>query len=467
MKLGLVGGSYQERSLPFDAQRTVNLYPVVDETGEGKEVSALYGTPGLISFAEVGIGPIRGVFQSTNGRAFIVSKTELYELFNDGTSTLRGTLTTDITNVSIDENVTQLGICDGTNIYIFTYATNAFVTPTLPFTPALTITQQGGYFIANTNNGQFYISALADGTSWNALDFATAESSPDGLLRVFSCNGQLWLQGDRTTESWVNSGDVDFPFTRIQAARMEVGTAAPHSVVAIDNSMVWLGRTKEGQGIVYRASGYNPQRISTFAIEYLINQIDDLSEVKAWAYQKDGHTFYALSYAPFGTTIVFDIATGLWHERAYLEEDGTYSAHRGGTCMYAFGKHLMGDIITNNIYELSTTAYDDNGRELRAQRTFTHMNNEGKSFSVNTVQIDFEYGVGLVTGQGDDPVVWLEISVDGGRTWGSELLATIGRIGAYKWRAYWNKIGYTENQMTFRVTISDPVKRSICGAYGF
>lgn len=465
MKLGLVGPTYTERSPQFDAQRTINLYPVVDETKKGKEVSALYGTPGLDLQLTCGIGPIRGEFASTNGRAFVVSATQLYEIFEDNTQTLRGTLTSDVGAVTMDENVTQLAICDGEKIYIFNYGTNTFSTPSLAASPALTVTELDGYFIYNTDNGQFYISALADGTSWSALDFATAESSPDGLVRVLKANGQLWLQGSVTTEPWYNSGDLEFPFERVPGAKMQVGVASAYASLEIDNTIIFLGRTKEGQGIVYRASGYVPKRISTFAIEYILNKNSDLSGIRAYAYQEDGHTFCVFTGGNLETSLVYDLSTQQWHERAYLEADGTLSTHKALTCMYAFGKHLVGDKTNGNIYHMSLAYYDDAGDEIRAERIFTHLNNEGQSFSVNEIEVDFEPGVGLITGQGSDPVVWLQISMDGGKTWGPELQANIGKIGAYLSYAKWRRLGITQNQFTARVIITDPVKRAICGAY--
>lgn len=463
MKIGLVGPSYQEISLPFDAQRTINLYPIADP--QGKEVSALYGTPGLALFATCGVGPIRGEFSSTNGRAFVVSNTQLFEILSNGSSVLRGTLTSDLSIVSIEENTTQMAICDGTDIYIYTYSTDALAVATLPFSPALTITYLDGYFIANTSLGQFYISALQDGTSWAALDFATAESSPDGLVRVYASLGQLWLQGDRTTEVWYDSGDLNFPFAKIQGAKIETGTAAAHTSMNVDNTLFWLGKNKDGMGIVYRNAGYVPQRISTSPIEEKIIASGDLSLIRGYTYQKDGHIFYALTGGNLTTTFVYDVATSLWHERAFLELTGLFSTHKATTCMFIFRKHLVGDKTNGNVYEMSENYYDDAGSPIKSQRTFTHLNNEGKSFGIKRLQVDFEYGVGLNTGQGSDPVVWLRQSINGARTFGPELQGSIGKIGAYTTRNEWRRLGQTDNQMTFQINITDPVKRSICGAY--
>lgn len=468
MKIGLVGPSYVERSLPFDAQRCINLYPVIDESSQGKEVSALYGTPGLSLFATAGNGPIRGEFSSANGRGFAVSASTLYEIDSSGNATSLGTLATDSSICSFSENPTQLAICDGQNVYILEYSTNTFTQVTSSFQGGGTITFLNGYFIVNKpGSGQFYISGLYGGLTWAALDFATAESSPDNLARVFSTFGQLWLLGDRTTEVWYDSGGVDFPFAKMQGANMETGCAAAHSVVNMDNTIIWLGKDKDGQGIVYRAQGYSPLRISTHAIEYAINKSSDLSGIRAFTYQQDGHVFYVLTGGGLATTLVYDASTKLWHERAYLESDGSLSIHRGITCMFAFNKHLVGDRSNGNIYQMSQDFFSDNGDAIIAQRTFPHLFNEAKPFRLNELEVDFETGVGLMTGQGSAPVAWLEISEDGARTWSRQYQTSIGPIGAFKTRAVWRRLGMAQRtgQVTFRVTITDPVKKSICGAY--
>jgi hypothetical protein len=464
MRIGLVGPSYEQRSLPFDAQRSINFYAVFDD--QGKEVAALYGTPGLQSFALTGSGPTRQCFSSSNGRAFTVSGTDLYEVFSDGTSTLRGTLDTFRGNISMDENLTQLALCDGRNVYIFTYATNTFAKVTDPDLPASvgTITYIDGYFVVNENGtGRFYVSALNDGTSWAALDFATAEGAPDQLLRPVRAVGQLWLFGTRSTEIWTNTGDAAFAFQKISGAEMPVGIMAAHTALEHGNSIFWVGANQDGEGIVYRASGFSPQRVSTEAIEIRIRAATDKANMRAFSYQQDGHDYYILTGGGLETTLVYDLTTNLWHERSYLNE-GQHEQHLINGIMFAFGKHLIGDRRNGNVYELSPDFYSDAGDPIKRERIFTHLSDEGREIRYNKLELGVETGVGLQTGQGSNPLISLQLSKDGARTWSGSYQASMGRAGKYQTKVVFRRLGIAD-QMTFRITVSDPVKVAIIGAY--
>lgn len=464
MKIGLVGQSYRERSLPFDAQRTINMYPVADP--QGKQVSALYGTPGLTTFGVAGAGAVRGVFAAANGRAFVVSGAGLYEVVSAGTTTLLGTLDSASGIVLLDENGLQLGICDGTKLYILTYATNVFAAVTdidLP-SPVGTLTFIDGYFVVSiTGTGKFYISALYNGLSWSALDFATAESSPDVLVRVINAVGQLWLFGDKTTEIWSNTGDSAFPFQRISGAKMEQGCAAPFTVLSLDNSVFWVGADERGTGIVFRAQGFTPSRVSTHAIEEILQRAGT-SNLSAYSYQADGHVFYVITGGSLETTLVYDLSTQLWHERAFLNSAGNLEPHLASCLMFVFGYHLVGDRRNGNIYKLSQDVYSDNGDEILRERTYTHLADEDKRIRYNRLQVDFETGVGLQSGQGSDPLVTLYFSNDGAKTWSSGYTQSIGRAGDYRKQVVFRRLGYTE-QRTFRIRITDPVKIAIIGSY--
>lgn len=465
MKIGLVGPTYQQRSLPFDAQRTINLYPVIDQ--QGKETAALYGTPGKTLFSTAGNGPTRTGFTSSNGRTFFVSGSGLYEITSAGVATLLGALLTASGNVSIDENNIQLGICDGTNIYVLVYSTNAFsqVTDTdLPISCG-SITTIDGYFVVNQNNtGKFFISALNDGTSWDALDFATAESSPDNLLRVHIAVGQLWLFGTKTTEIWTNTGASSFPFERISGAKMQVGIQAAHTAIDVDNSIFWIGQNDVGSGIVYRAQGFSPLRISTESIELLIQQATSPADIKAYTYQQDGHTFYLLTGGGMATTLVYDISTQQWHERAYLNDLGAFEQDLGYCGIYAFNKQLVGSRRDGKIYSVSLSVYTDDGDEIASERVYTHLGNENQRTRYNQMEIAMETGVGNQVAPGVDPQITLWMSSDGGKTYSGGYTKSFGAAGKYETRAVFRRLG-VQFQTTYKIRITDPVKRVLIGSY--
>ena len=464
MKINLVGETFQQRSLPFNAQRTINFFPVYDK--DGKEVSALYGTAGMVEFGNAGAQGHRQSFTSSNGRCFFVAGSALYEVFADGSTVDRGALLTSTGNVSIDENNVQLGVCDGTSLYTMTYADNAFAQVTdsdLPESVGF-LTVIDNYFVVNENNsGRFFISSISDGTAWDALDFATAESNPDELKCVKNALGQLWLIGDKTTEIWTNTGASAFPFGRISGAIMEVGVIAPHSVQDVDNSLVWLGQDQYGSGIVYRAQGFTPQPISSEPVNLLIAKATSPEEITSWVYQEDGHTFYALTGGGLETTLVYDMSVGQWHERSY-NNGGDLAPHLAQCCTFAFGKQLVGDRRNGKIYELSLDYYDDAGESIVSERIYTHLSDMDRRIRYNRLDISMEVGVGNQTGEGVNPLISMQLSKDGARTWSNWFNTPIGKIGQYQTKVSFRRLGITE-QMTFKIRISDPIKKALTGSY--
>lgn len=460
--IGLVGGSRQAYSLPFNAERTVNMHPVFDQ--ESKTKAALYGTPGLVDFADVGTGPEREGFRATNGRMFTISGSGFYEVEASGVHTLRGSIEQSQGIAYMEENGFQLCICDGSSLYIFTYADNEFEKVTDPDLPEVgTVTFIDGYFVASeVGSGRFFLSALYNGLSWNALDFATAESSPDELRRVINGIGQLWLLGEVSGEIWTNTGDSQFPFERISGAKLEVGIAAPKTALVLDNSLFWVGQDEGGTGIVYRTSGLTPRRISTDEVEAALQAAPNPLEMRSWWYQKNGHIFYVITGGGLETSWVYDLTTQIWCERAYTNSYGQFEPHLANWCVYAFGKHLVGDRRNGKIYELSESAYDDAGEPLIAERIYTHTAMNSERFSINRLTIDLEGGVGLE--DGSDAVIMMQLSKDGGKTWGNWHTTSIGKVGKYLSKARFRRLGYAE-QITFRVRISDPVKRVLLASY--
>lgn len=124
---------------------------------------------------------------------------------------------------------------------------------------------------------------------------------------------------------------------------------------------------------------------------------------------------------------------------------------------------LVGDWENGNVYAYDLGTYSDNGEPLIALRTCSTIQNNLEELGTMTFQLDMDTGVGLTTGQGSDPKVMLRWSKDGGKTWSNELRRTIGAIGKYANRVFWNRVG-GGRRLVLEVKISDPVKRNITGA---
>jgi hypothetical protein len=467
-----MGGSYVARSVNAACDRMVNLFAEAIEEG-GNEAAFMNRAPCISLLATVGNGPIRGLWKlDSQPYLYVVSGNELYKIDASYNETLIGSVTGS-SLVSMADNGTQIFIANGVNSYIYNTSTGAFGQITDPdFTSAKTVSFLDSYFVYTELNSQkLWITALLDGTSIDPLDFSSAEGSPDYLVGGISDHREYWAFGTNSTEVYYNSGTGDFPLQRIQGAFNEVGCLSAYSICKMDNSIVWLGSDDRGQGMVYRADGYIGQRISTHAVEYKIAEYARTSRIDdavAYTYQQEGHIFYVLTFPTADATWVYDAATKLWHERGSWV-NGAFKRHRGQCHVMFNGVSIVGDYENGNLYQLSLNTYSDSvgtQRCLRAWRALGTGQNNFKRSIHHSLELRVESGVGLSTGQGEDPQVCLRFSDDGGHTWSNENWRSIGRIGEYGNRVIWRRLGMSEKlrDRVYEVSFTDPVKLVITGA---
>lgn len=468
MKTPILGSAYVARSVNAADNRMINLFPEIIPEG-GKEPAFLNRAPGLKLKVSVGLGPIRGMWV-LGDNLYVVSRDKLYKVDSSYTVTTLGTVAGTDGPVSMADNGIQLFVaCNGPS-YIYNSQTNVFAQITdSDFPGAVTVSYLDGYFVFNEPNSQkIWVTALLDGTSVDPLDFASAEGSPDGVVGIIADHREVWVFGTNSVEVWYNSGNADFPLSRIQGAFNELGCAAPYSIAKMDNGLFWLGKDARGQGIVYRANGYTGQRVSTHAVEWQIQQYANMSDAIGYTYQQDGHSFYVLIFPQADRTWVYDVATQAWHERAGFA-NGEFTRHRSNCQAFFQGEVLVGDYQNANVYAFDLDDFSDNGsiqKWLRSWRALPTGANNLKRTAQHSLQLDCETGVGLNLGQGSDPQVMLRWSDDGGHTWSSEHWTAIGRIGEYGKRAFWRRLGMTMKlrDRVYELSGTDPVKIAIVGA---
>ena len=129
--------------------------------------------------------------------------------------------------------------------------------------------------------------------------------------------------------------------------------------------------------------------------------------------------------------------------------------------------NLFFDKYSGQVFKEDYTNSTENGTLIRRRRTSQTYSQEYQNISVTSLELDCNTGYGVTTGQGSNPVLMLEISRDGGYTYGQPRLIFLGAIGIHKFRARLHKLGIARNWV-FRLTLTDPIDLMIqnCIAHG-
>ena len=214
----------------------------------------------------------------------------------------------------LETDGTQLVITTGSSgnkIYVYTTAgglvtvTDADVTDSAKSSAYLDLR-----FWFDQPNGQFCNSAVDDATDFNALDFATAESFADDLLRVYAHNRYLYLFGENSIEAWYTSSG------RPPASRQSVierGIAGTYAVSSIDDQVYFLDQNRRPNVL----AGLQYQPIFTPAIAEEWDTYETVSDCIVLAYNYRQQNFVDFVFPSASTTWTYHVPSGFWSERQH------------------------------------------------------------------------------------------------------------------------------------------------------
>lgn len=480
---GFVGAAYEAPSIYQDAQECINWRPEIDMTKQAGErgIVALYPTPGLKLELQLPVAAeVRGM-RALSGDEFllVVCGPYVYRVNTSLVALQVGTLATSSGRVSISDIIQTSGgltayIADGVNRYTWAAATNTFTT-----LPATDGPWQGATVVDNIDN--YVIYNEPNTRNWGATDlgsalsteayFGTKDGSPDNLVSLIVDRRQVYLLGDITTEVWTDTGNtiagvITFPFSRVPGTSMQAGCNAAASVARLGDGFALVAKDNRGKATIELVQGYAYNRFSTHAVEYSLGGYD-VSDAFAYSYQIIGHEIYVVTFpsvGPHGLTWAYDLSTQQWHK--WMSWDATLGAfkrHRSNCHAVFANMNLVGDYENGKIYSLQNEVYTEDGAPIRRVRRAPHLTADLQRQYFDELQIQFQPGVGLNTGQGSDPQAMLRWSNDGGSTWSSEHWVSIGKQGRYLNRAIWRRLGFARDRI-FEVAVSDPVKCVIVSA---
>lgn len=457
MKLPVLLGidAYKARHWPAAARSCINMHAESVPVGEKSSV-VLFRDPGIDEFATVG-GALRGMF-TVRGVTYAVGGERLYRISSAGAATELGTIPGS-GRVSISGNGTQVGVVAGGLLYIYDGSSLAQVVDAdlLPNLQWIEFFDQ--FFVVGNADG-FQVSALADGTTWDSIDVAEPESSPDDLIRGIRDQRRLVLLGDDSGEIWYNAGiSTGMPLDRIPDGAFEVGIAAKESAAKIDNGVIWLA--KEGGGRSFRRlDGINPTRISTPAIDAELDSYETVDDAFAFTYAFGGHAFYVCSLPAAGVSWRYDFSVQLWQKRRSLGLD----YWRPNCAAGCYGKVLIGDSLAGRIGFFSDSVHTEWGDEIQWETISAPVQDNGRMLTFDRLRLEIDAGQGIATGQGSNPQLRISWTDDDGRSWSSEYSRSMGVMGDYKREISLTEMGSSRSRR-FRFRGSDPIATALIRAF--
>jgi len=465
MQLPITGGFYSLPSTSVSNQRCVNLYTHIAE-GASETQEQLQGFSGINENTDTGLGKTRGA---------IVFQNELYRV--DGNSLVRITQFGVVDNVSGSETVTgnsrlflaengeSICIVDPYGNTYFYDKTNGLVKNINADFQALEaeygktrcVTYLDGYFVFNTDKVLFQSSLpnVNKGQNFNALEFDDADQFPDDLVSVVASQGNLYAFGVDSFEIYRTASGTttgDFAFTRVSTQNNERGLVGRYNLINADSAVYFIGGGKFERPSVWELRGAQLNKISTDAVDSLI---EDYDNGFALAWSERGQFFRAFTFDK--TTLVYNARTSRWCE---IQENNFTEGWQVQTINRVYGR-LSASNLTGKEGTLDKEYFTWFGDTILDYCTSQPFGNQRKPFAVQWLEAVCQSGVGTDTRT--NPTIAMSYSRDGGVTFGNERYRELGAQGDRTKRQRWYLLGRMDEDIVLKFSFSEPCQKTLIG----
>lgn len=414
--------------------RLINAYVELAPAGSRSQF-IWRAVPGLREATDVGSGTHRGAlkFSST---LVVINGDEVFSVTESGgtytvSSALTGDAIPDTGRVIMARNMRstpQIMVVtdDGNMSKIESGAVADFTDADLPAPNSVCF--KDGYFFFGIGDGRCFASGLNDVTV-ASTDWTKAESSPDGMVRVYPITNGIAMGGENSTEIWSNTAEPSgFPFSR--SAVLPYGLYGKFAVTGFEEGFTGDQLFVANDNSVQLLSGFSSRRVSTPDLEALIAAITDRTTLEASCYVANGQPVYVLScdawtweYSPASTT-----APAHWRERRSISS----TRWRIGFTVNAFEQWLAFDADGQAVLRIDPTFRREGTDQLVWEMRSTQAHRFPGRAVIHRASFDFVTGVGIDTGIDPietNPTIEISWSDDGGRTFGTPIFRSLGTQG--------------------------------------
>ena len=287
--------------------------------------------------------------------------------------------------------------------------------------------------------------------------YFNAESSSDRVTAIYSVGALLTLYGPSSIEFWQRGDAESFQtWQRISyTINKEQGLEAKYSLASVNQTQFCIGTGKANAKCVLMIDGTKVSKISEEWLDRILND-NEISNTRAWTYSKNNHSFYIFTVG--NETYCYDITSGEWHIRSsrnfYTSKNKPYMP------LYAVwfnSKIITGCCENGNLYVLDDNYYREDFNEtdslpLYRVRQTPVITADYKPFVI--YQLSLECNAGSIENYNKLSTCLLQVSNDGGYTFGNVIEAGLGERGEYSARLNWLNLGRTR-QCVLKVMFSE------------
>lgn len=295
---------------------------------------------------------------------------------------------------------------------------------------------------------------------YGVQQFFNAQTSSDAIQAIAAVGSNLYLFCTKTVEIWQRgNGDNETWVRTSYTTNASNGIQCPYSIAICGSTLYYLGSGESYAKGIMRVDGNQYTKISDDWLEAkLLKERSDT--VYAFAYAVGSHNFYVLQLPTVGETWVYDTDTKEWHQRVSRDKTsgveiqwrvaamswyrGKFIAYCNDGCAYLHSEDYW--------YEDYDTT---KSIPMTRHRQGAVLVNDNMPFVFDELAVECNVGTWDRDGYKEEPKMLMQVSKDGGETFGNIRSCNMGKTGQYSYRVRFHGLGMNR-LCVIRLTYSHP-----------
>lgn len=294
---------------------------------------------------------------------------------------------------------------------------------------------------------------------YGVQQYFNGESSSDNVNGLYAVGPTLYMFGPKSVDVFQRgSGEFEDWIRTSYTSMNTFGLEAPDSLCSIGGSVFFVASGAQYGKCVMKVTGTSFERVSEDWLDQKL-LTESTGSAYGFAYAVGEHSWFVLQLDSLGETWCMDLMDSGWHQRtSRVKSSGVEGQWRvGGIAYYRekFWAFTNDGMVCETCNDYWSEDYPDGSSLPMIRHRQTAVITDGlKPFTFEEMTI--EANVGCFDNYKLAPKMLLEVSRDGGMTFGNVRQASFGRTGEYSHRVRFMNIGYNR-LCVIRVTFSEPI----------